>query len=166
MFTRKKLKTKNNEFYLNHSFDKSENLGGWIFADCKNKFNGTDKNIVIYGHNMKDNSMFGTMQKILNPEWYNNEENTNMFEPKGELKINQILDISQPFEIIFEQTLKDRKKDFRRNSIENIRVIQETDIRKFIKIQKSNHSFTENLEMKYFQNFLTNKSILNHLMQF
>lgn len=72
------VKTKNNEFYLNHSFDKSENLGGWIFADHKNKFNGTDKNIVIYGHNMKDNSMFGTMQKILNPEWYNNEENTNI----------------------------------------------------------------------------------------
>ena len=72
------VKTKNNEFYLNHSFDKSENLGGWIFADYKNKFNGTDKNIVIYGHNMKDNSMFGTMQKILNPEWYNNEENTNI----------------------------------------------------------------------------------------
>ena len=44
----------------------------------KNKFNGTDKNIVIYGHNMKDNSMFGTMQNILNPEWYNNEENTNI----------------------------------------------------------------------------------------
>lgn len=72
------VKTKNNEFYLNHSFDKSENLGGWIFADYKNKFNGTDKNIVIYGHNMKDNSMFGTMQNILNPEWYNNEENTNI----------------------------------------------------------------------------------------
>ena len=73
-----KLKEQNNEFYLNHSFDKSENLGGWIFADYKNKFNGTDKNIVIYGHNMKDNSMFGTMQNILNPEWYNNEENTNI----------------------------------------------------------------------------------------
>ncbi len=29
------VKTKNNEFYLNHSFDKSENLGGWIFADYK-----------------------------------------------------------------------------------------------------------------------------------
>ena len=72
------VKTKNNEFFLNHSFDKSENLGGWIFADYKNKFNGTDKNIVIYGHNMKDNSMFGTMQNILNPEWYNNEENTNI----------------------------------------------------------------------------------------
>ena len=27
---------------------------------------------------MKDNSMFGTMQNILNPEWYNNEENTNI----------------------------------------------------------------------------------------
>ena len=95
-----------------------------------------------------------------------NEENTNMFKPKGELKINQILDISQSFEIIFEQTLKDRKKDFRRNNIVDFTVIQETDIKKFIQIQKSNHSFTKKLEMMYFQNFLTNKSILNHLMQF
>lgn len=88
------VKTKNNEFYLNHSFDKSENLGGWIFADYKNKFNGTDKNIVIYGHNMKDNSMFGTMQKILNPEWYNNEENTNIIlKTEGENYIYKVFSI-------------------------------------------------------------------------
>lgn len=88
------VKTKNNEFYLNHSFDKSENLGGWIFADYKNKFNGTDKNIVIYGHNMKDNSMFGTMQNILNQEWYNNEENTNIIlKTEGENYIYKVFSI-------------------------------------------------------------------------
>ena len=69
------VKTNNNWFYLNHSFDKSFNYAGWIFADYKNKFDGTDKNIVIYGHNRRDGSMFGTMKDILKPEWYNNEEN-------------------------------------------------------------------------------------------
>lgn len=69
------VKAQNNEFYLNHSFDKSDNTAGWIFADYKNKFDGTDKNIVIYGHNRKDKSMFGTLTDILNPEWYNNTEN-------------------------------------------------------------------------------------------
>ena len=48
------VKTENNEFYLNHSFDKSENLAGWIYADYRNKFDGKDKNIVVYGHNMRD----------------------------------------------------------------------------------------------------------------
>ena len=73
------VKAQNNEFYLNHSFDKSDNTAGWIFADYKNKFDGTDKNIVIYGHNRKDKSMFGTLTDILNPEWYNNTENMDIF---------------------------------------------------------------------------------------
>lgn len=69
------VKTDNNEFYLTHSLDKSYNTSGWIFADCNNKLDGTDKNIVIYGHNRRDNSMFGTLKNILNKEWYENKNN-------------------------------------------------------------------------------------------
>ncbi len=72
------VKGRNNSFYLNHSFDKSKNSAGWIFADYKNKFDNTDKNIVIYGHNMRDGSMFGSMLNILDTKWYENEENTNI----------------------------------------------------------------------------------------
>lgn len=69
------VKAQNNNFYLNHCFDKSKNLAGWIFADYRNKFDGTDKNIVIYGHNMKDDSMFGSLKWVINDDWYNNEDN-------------------------------------------------------------------------------------------
>lgn len=72
------VKGTNNSFYLNHCFDKSNNSAGWIFADYRNKFDNTDKNIVIYGHNMRDGSMFGSMLNILNAKWYENEENTNI----------------------------------------------------------------------------------------
>ena len=41
------VKGSNNSFYLKHSFDKSNNSAGWIFADYRNKFDNTDKNIVI-----------------------------------------------------------------------------------------------------------------------
>lgn len=75
------VKTNNNDYYLNHNFEKKYNEAGWIFADYQNKFDGTDKNIVIYGHNRVDNSMFGSLKNILNAEWYNNKEN---------LKINLI----------------------------------------------------------------------------
>ena len=64
-----------NEYYLNHNFNKKNNKAGWVFADYKNKLDGTDKNIVVYGHNMRDGSMFGTLENILKEEWYNNEEN-------------------------------------------------------------------------------------------
>ena len=72
------VKTSNNSYYLNHSFDKSYNIAGWIFADYKNKFDNTDKNIVIYGHNMKDGSMFGGLKEVFKEEWYSNEDNRNI----------------------------------------------------------------------------------------
>ena len=69
------VKTSNNDYYLNHSFDKSYNTSGWIFMDYKNKCDNTDKNIVIYGHNRRDGGMFGTLKNILTDEWQNNQEN-------------------------------------------------------------------------------------------
>ena len=70
------VKTSDNSFYLTHNFDKNWNDAGWIFADYQNKFDGTDKNIVIYGHKMKDGSMFGTLKDTLNNSWYTNEDNS------------------------------------------------------------------------------------------
>ena len=69
------LKTKNNDYYMTHSFDKSYNSSGWVFMDYKNKFDGTDKNTVIYGHNRRNGSIFGTLKNILKEEWQNNSEN-------------------------------------------------------------------------------------------
>lgn len=69
------VKADNNDFYLNHSFDKNKNSAGWIFADYRNKFDNTDKNLVIYGHNMRDDSMFGSLKWVINEDWYNNEDN-------------------------------------------------------------------------------------------
>lgn len=69
------VKGNDNDFYLNHNFNKESNLGGWLFADYRMKADGTDRNLVIHGHNMKDGSMFGTLKKVLNKDWYENNEN-------------------------------------------------------------------------------------------
>lgn len=69
------VKANDNSYYLSHNFNKEYNKAGWIFADYKNKFDTTDKNIVIYGHNMRDNSMFGSLKDVIKKEWYNNERN-------------------------------------------------------------------------------------------
>ena len=39
-----------NDFYLNHDFNKKESSSGAIFIDYKNNID-KDKNIIIYGHN-------------------------------------------------------------------------------------------------------------------
>ena len=64
-----------NDYYITHSLDKSSNSAGWIFADYKNKFDTTDKNIVLYGHNRRDGTMFRTLRNALEEEWYTNPEN-------------------------------------------------------------------------------------------
>ena len=69
------VQTNDNSYYLKHSYDKSYNVCGWIFADYRNKLDGTDKNIIIYGHNRKDGTMFSPMINILNNSWYDTEEN-------------------------------------------------------------------------------------------
>lgn len=69
------VQANDNSYYLKNNLDKKYNIGGWIFADYKNKFDGTDKNIVIYGHNRKNGTMFSSLKNILKKEWYNNPEN-------------------------------------------------------------------------------------------
>ena len=69
------VKGKDNSYYLKHNFNKEYNTAGWIFADYHNKLDGTDRNIIIYGHNMRNNTMFGTLKNVLNEEWKDVEEN-------------------------------------------------------------------------------------------
>ena len=69
------VQAKDNEYYLTRNIKKEYNSAGWIFADYRNKLDGTDKNIVLYGHNRKDGSMFGSLKDSQQAGWYENDEN-------------------------------------------------------------------------------------------
>lgn len=72
------VQTTDNSFYLTHSFDKSYNKAGWIFADYTNlniTSNQLDKNTVVYGHNRQNSTMFGTLSNTLKQEWQSNVSN-------------------------------------------------------------------------------------------
>ncbi|MGG7161213.1 class B sortase [Clostridium baratii] len=58
-----------NDFYLNHDFDKKKSSSGAIFIDYKNNID-KDKNIIIYGHNMKNKSMFQNLMKFKDEEFW------------------------------------------------------------------------------------------------
>ena len=65
----------NNEYYLNFNFNHEWNVAGWIFGDYRNHFDETDRNLIIYGHETKDDSMFGTLRYVINEDWYTNQDN-------------------------------------------------------------------------------------------
>lgn len=66
---------KDNDYYLNHSFDKSYNEAGWLFLDYRNDSNLNNRNSIIYGHSRLDKTMFGSLSKVLKSSWYSNKDN-------------------------------------------------------------------------------------------
>ena len=65
----------NNDYYLTHSFDKSNNSAGWVFADYRSNLKILNYNTILYGHNRKDQSMFGSLKNVLDENWRNTDEN-------------------------------------------------------------------------------------------
>lgn len=64
-----------NSYYLNRDFNKRKNSMGWIFMDYRNDAKELNKNTIIYGHNIKQGIMFGTLKYALNSSWYKKESN-------------------------------------------------------------------------------------------
>lgn len=53
-----------NDYYLHNTFQDTPNIAGCIFLDCENKKDFSDRNSIIYGHNMRNGSMFGKLKKF------------------------------------------------------------------------------------------------------
>ena len=57
-----------NEFYLTRTFEKQVNSCGAIFMDNRNLPDFYDYNTFLYGHNMKNGSMFGRLKDLYREE--------------------------------------------------------------------------------------------------
>lgn len=69
------VQTGDNDYYLSHAFNKRNNAGGWIFADYRVNFKEFGKNTIIYGHNMNNKTMFGSIPTMLYNSYLNNSDN-------------------------------------------------------------------------------------------
>lgn len=59
-----------NDYYLRRVIDGTRNTSGTLFADCRNAGDFSDVNTILYGHNMKDKSMFGTLAYYKEQSYY------------------------------------------------------------------------------------------------
>lgn len=69
------VQSDNNNFYLNHSIDKSYNEAGWVFMDYRNNPNIFSRNNIFYAHDRLDGTMFGSLKNIIKTNWYNDSSN-------------------------------------------------------------------------------------------
>lgn len=58
------VKGKDNQTYLHQTYEKNYNFAGTIFVDYENSGDFSDCNTLVYGHNMKNGSMFGHLKKF------------------------------------------------------------------------------------------------------
>ncbi|MBS4218508.1 class B sortase [Bacillus sp. FJAT-49711] len=64
------VQTDNNEYYLTRNYKKDNSIAGSIFMDYRNDIKTSPTNTIVYGHRMKDGSMFNGLKKFLNEDFF------------------------------------------------------------------------------------------------
>lgn len=58
------VQAEDNEYYLRRSFEGDYLRAGCLYMDCEASENFDDRNAFIFGHNMRDGSMFGRFKEL------------------------------------------------------------------------------------------------------
>ncbi len=64
------LQGNDNSFYMNHNYKKQNSINGAIFLDKNYNWEPPNSNLLIYGHNMKNNTMFQHLLKYENKSFF------------------------------------------------------------------------------------------------
>lgn len=80
------VKTNDNQYYLTHGFDKEERKSGAIFTDASAGADFTDTNTILFGHNMKDGSMFAMLHNYEKQAYFDQHPSIEIYLPDGSTK--------------------------------------------------------------------------------
>lgn len=78
------LQTDNNEYYLTHNYKKEYSKYGSLFLKTESNILDNFSNIIIYGHNMKDNQMFHTLLEYESQDYYKEHQTITLTTEKEE----------------------------------------------------------------------------------
>ena len=76
-----------NNYYLSKTVDGDYNPNGSLFIDYRNSKDFSDPNTYIYGHNMKNDTMFGDLEKYKKQEYYDNHKEMYILTRKNQYKL-------------------------------------------------------------------------------
>ena len=63
-----------NDYYLYRNYKREDMRAGSIFMDFRNDITDKNRNVILYGHNMRDGSMFGQLKRFLDEEFFNSQQ--------------------------------------------------------------------------------------------
>lgn len=84
-----------NAYYTCHSWDGEESEHGAIFLDFHNQGDFSQVHNILYGHCMKDGSMFQSLGKWEGPEFYKNNDKTVLLYLPGETRVYEIFAVER-----------------------------------------------------------------------
>ncbi len=87
------VQTSDNSTYLNKTFEGETSGAGCIFIDTANEKDFSDTNTFIYGHNMKNGSMFGSLKYLYRDLTKLTDPNIYVYFPNGKVNRYEIFAI-------------------------------------------------------------------------
>lgn len=66
------VQSSDNDYYLKHNFRKESNISGTVFVESANDIDN-DKNIILYGHNMRNGTMFNNITNYKEESFFNED---------------------------------------------------------------------------------------------
>lgn len=72
-------------FYLTHGIDGEQNASGCIYSESLNAKDFTDPNTVLYGHNMKNDTMFGSLHSYEDRAFFDENRTIYVYTPTEKL---------------------------------------------------------------------------------
>ena len=114
---------RDNQEYLHKTFSKNENGLGAIFLNVDNSSDFNDKHSIIYGHRMKDGSMFRHLQDYEKKEFWKKNPHFYIYTPNGRVityriySAGEVLDMSEAYETdfadgkVYQEFIDKTKKD-------------------------------------------------------
>lgn len=85
-----------NDYYLRRGFDEKYNYYGTLFADYRTSGDFSGKNTLVYGHNMKNAEMFGSLINYKEQEYFDAHPNMWLFTPMGNYMVKVVAGIEVP----------------------------------------------------------------------
>ena len=75
-----------NDAYLHKTFNGERNSSGTIFLDCRNAPDFSDSNSIVYGHKMKNGSMFAGLTEYKEQGFYEQHPVFTLYTPEAEYR--------------------------------------------------------------------------------
>ena len=105
------VQSSDNDYYLRRLLDGSWNTAGTLFMDYRNASNLTDWNSIIYGHNLKNSTMFGTLLHYQEQSYFEAHPKIYLLTPEQDYAIEVLAGYTTPADSALYSALAPNEED-------------------------------------------------------